>query len=92
MDKGHKHFTDPEGYSYGLGKTVQPETCNGGEHLMIDMNMYQHCIPSDIAKETIAQIIRVESGNNPIAINVNGNKVHFKKPATMEEVQTGEGS
>lgn len=52
---------------------------------MIDMNMYQHCIPSDIAKETIAQVIKVESDNNPIAINVNGKKIHFKKPATMEE-------
>lgn len=44
------------------------------------------CAP-DVHPNTVAQIIRVESGGNPLAINVNGAKVRLKANNTKEAAQ-----
>lgn len=44
------------------------------------------CAP-DVSPNTIAQIIRVESGGNPLAINVNGVKTRFNAQSQSEAVR-----
>ena len=49
---------------------------------MIDLLFINMCKHPGVAPQTIAAIIRVESGGNPLAININKVKVDFPKPTT----------
>ena len=38
---------------------------------MFDLALYAHCIPAEVARETVAAVIAVESKGDPLALNVN---------------------
>lgn len=54
----------------------------GGSELEMIVDQYAHCAPN-IAYETLAAVILIESGGDPLAINVNGGR-QVKRPKNVK--------